>query len=45
MVGCVLGHCCVEGELYVCITKVTQHIAGLLLTGGKYIGMLLHDAA
>jgi hypothetical protein len=33
------------GGLYVTITKVTQHIAGILPTQGEYTGMLLHDAA
>lgn len=45
-VGCVLGHCCVgRGGLYVCITKVTQNIAGILLAQEECTGMLLHDAA
>jgi len=35
----------VGGCMYVCITKVTQHIAGILLAQGGYTGMLLHDAA
>lgn len=34
-----------EGGLYVCITKVTQHIAEVLLAQGEYTGLLLHDAA
>lgn len=45
-VGCVLGHWCVGGGgLYVCSTKVTQLIAGILLAQGEYTGMFLHDAA
>ena len=39
------GTAVLGGVLYVTITKVTQHIAGILLAQGEYTGMLLHDAA